>query len=153
GACCPGSAGTRKRSSSRTSKLSSIALEPRAGKECRTPTSPPWRECISASSNRSGTPVKSNPKSGSFKYSRPMARGIDVTVAAIVESRGRFLMVEERAGADQLVFNQPAGHLERGESLLTAVIREALEETGHRFDPEHVVGFYLWNSLDADTTY
>jgi 8-oxo-dGTP pyrophosphatase MutT (NUDIX family) len=98
-------------------------------------------------------PVKSNPKSGSFKYSRPMTRGIDVTVAAIVESRGRFLMVEERVGADNLVLNQPAGHLERGESLLTAVIREALEETGHRFDPEYVVGFYLWNSLDADTTY
>ena len=97
--------------------------------------------------------MKSNPKSGSFKYSRPMTRGIDVTVAAIVESRGRFLVVEERANGDSLVFNQPAGHLERGESLLAAVIRETLEETGHRFDPEHVVGFYLWNSRDADTTY
>ena len=82
-----------------------------------------------------------------------MTRGIDVTVAAIVESRGRFLVVEERANGDSLVFNQPAGHLERGESLLAAVIRETLEETGHRFDPEHVVGFYLWNSRDADTTY
>ncbi len=49
--------------------------------------------------------------------------------------------------------NQPAGHLEQGESLLAAATREALEETGHRFDPEHVVGFYLWRSEDADTTY
>ena len=51
------------------------------------------------------------------------------------------------------MLNQPAGHLEQGESLLAAVAREALEETGHRFEPEHVVGFYLWRSEDADTTY
>lgn len=81
-----------------------------------------------------------------------MTRGIDVTVAAIVERDGKFLMVEERAGGN-LVLNQPAGHLEQGESLLAAVARETLEETGHRFDPEHVVGFYLWRSEDADTTY
>jgi 8-oxo-dGTP pyrophosphatase MutT (NUDIX family) len=61
-------------------------------------------------------------------------------------------MVEERAG-DKLVLNQPAGHLEQGESLVAAAAREALEETGHRFDPEHVVGFYLWRSEEADTTY
>ena len=42
--------------------------------------------------------MKSNPKSANFKYSRPMARGIDVTVAAIIERDGKFLMVEERAG-------------------------------------------------------
>ena len=81
-----------------------------------------------------------------------MNRGIDVTVAAIIERAGKFLMVEERAGA-HLVLNQPAGHLEQGESLLAAVVREALEETGHRFEPEDVVGFYLWHSKDADTTY
>jgi 8-oxo-dGTP pyrophosphatase MutT (NUDIX family) len=81
-----------------------------------------------------------------------MTRGIDVTVAAIIERSGRFLMVEERAGTS-LVLNQPAGHLEQGESLLAAVAREALEETGHRFEPEHVVGFYLWHSEGADTTY
>ncbi len=83
-----------------------------------------------------------------------MTRGIDVTVAAVIERDGKFLMVEERAGtADKLVLNQPAGHLEQGESLVAAVAREALEETGHRFEPEHVVGFYLWRSPDADTTY
>jgi 8-oxo-dGTP pyrophosphatase MutT (NUDIX family) len=81
-----------------------------------------------------------------------MTRGIDVTVAAIIERDGKFLMVEERAGG-KLVLNQPAGHLEQGESLLAAATREALEETGHRFEPEHVVGFYLWRSEDADTTY
>ena len=81
-----------------------------------------------------------------------MTRGIDVTVAAIIERDGKFLMVEERAGGN-LVLNQPAGHLEQGESLLAAVTREALEETGHRFEPEHVVGFYLWHSEDAATTY
>jgi 8-oxo-dGTP pyrophosphatase MutT (NUDIX family) len=81
-----------------------------------------------------------------------MTRGIDVTVAAIIERGGKFLMVEERAGS-HLVLNQPAGHLEQGESLPAAVAREALEETGHRFDPEHVVGFYLWHSQDAETTY
>jgi 8-oxo-dGTP pyrophosphatase MutT (NUDIX family) len=81
-----------------------------------------------------------------------MTRGIDVTVAAVIERDGKFLIVEERAGG-HLVLNQPAGHLEQGESLLTAVTREALEETGHRFEPDHVVGFYLWRSEDADTTY
>jgi 8-oxo-dGTP pyrophosphatase MutT (NUDIX family) len=81
-----------------------------------------------------------------------MTRGIDVTVAAVIERDGRFLMVEERAGGN-LVLNQPAGHLEQGESLLAAVTREALEETGHRFEPDHVVGVYLWRSEDADTTY
>jgi 8-oxo-dGTP pyrophosphatase MutT (NUDIX family) len=81
-----------------------------------------------------------------------MTRGIDVTVAAIIERGGKFLMVEERA-AGALVLNQPAGHLEQGESLLAAVTREALEETGHRFEPEHIVGLYLWHSADADTTY
>ena len=81
--------------------------------------------------------MRSSPKSGSYKYSysRPMTRGIDVTVAAIIERDGKFLMVEERS-AGNLVLNQPAGHLEQGESLLAAVTREALEETGHRFEPE-----------------
>jgi 8-oxo-dGTP pyrophosphatase MutT (NUDIX family) len=96
--------------------------------------------------------VKSSPKSDSSKYSRHVPRGIDVTVAAIVERDGRFLMVEERSGSN-LVLNQPAGHLEQGESLLAAVVRETLEETAHHFEPSHVVGFYLWRSEEADTTY
>lgn len=82
-----------------------------------------------------------------------MARGIDVTVAAIVERGGKFLVIEERVEGGNLVLNQPAGHLEQGESLVTAVIRETLEESGHRFQPEHVVGFYLWRPHGAETTY
>lgn len=76
----------------------------------------------------------------------------NVTVAAIVERAGRFLMVEEHT-ADGLRLNQPAGHLEAGESLLQAVVREALEETAHAFTPECVVGVYLWPRPQGDITY
>ena len=69
----------------------------------------------------------------------------EVTVAAIVEKDGRFLMVEERAGG-RLVLNQPAGHLEDRETLLEAVIRETREETAWRFHPEALVGVYLWRN-------
>src|SRR5258707_14894588 len=65
-----------------------------------------------------------------------------VTVAAIVERDGRFLLVEEHT-ADGLRLNQPAGHLEAGETLVDAVIRETLEETAHGFTPEALVGVYL----------
>lgn len=68
----------------------------------------------------------------------------DVTVAAVVEREGRFLVVEERVRS-RLVINQPAGHLEKGESLVEAVVREALEETAWHFVPKAVVGIYLWN--------
>lgn len=69
----------------------------------------------------------------------------DVTVAAVIERDGRFLVVEERA-ARRIVINQPAGHLEAGESLAEAVVREAREETGFHFQPEAVTGIYLWNN-------
>ena len=69
----------------------------------------------------------------------------DVTVAAVVETAGRFLLVEERINRRR-VFNQPAGHVEHGETLLTAVVREAREETAWRFRPEGVVGVYLWRN-------
>ena len=77
---------------------------------------------------------------------------IDVTVAAIIERDGRFLTVEELAGG-QVVLNQPAGHLEVGESLLEAVVRETREETGHSFVPSSLVGIYLWQSAEAGTTF
>jgi len=82
---------------------------------------------------------------------RPMAHDIDVTVAAVIEREGRFLLVEERC-AGRLVLNQPAGHLEHGESLLAAVAREVREESGHSFTPTHIVGFYLWRS-EGGTTF
>ena len=67
----------------------------------------------------------------------------ELTVAAVVEQNGRFMLVEERVGG-RLVLNQPAGHVEDGESLLAAVVREALEETAWTFIPEATIGVYLW---------
>jgi 8-oxo-dGTP pyrophosphatase MutT (NUDIX family) len=69
----------------------------------------------------------------------------EVTVAAIVELDHRFLIVEERVSG-RLVLNQPAGHLEDGETLVEAVIRETREETAWRFRPEALVGTYLWRN-------
>ena len=69
----------------------------------------------------------------------------ELTVAAVVERQGRFLMVEERV-ARRLVFNQPAGHVEEGEDLLDAVVRETLEETAWEFTPQAIVGIYLWKN-------
>ena len=51
-----------------------------------------------------------------------------VTVAVVVEREGRFLMVEEEAELGRVVYNQPAGHVEKGETLEQAAVREALEE-------------------------
>ena len=76
----------------------------------------------------------------------------DVTVAAVIEREGRFLMVEEYVG-QSLVINQPAGHLEPNESLIEATIRETLEETAWRFEPEAVCGVYLWRHPERDVTY
>jgi phosphatase NudJ len=76
-------------------------------------------------------------------YGPEGAAGWRLTVAAIVEQGGRFLVVEETDGVNpELVLNQPAGHVDPGESILDAVIRETLEETGARFTPEAVVGIY-----------
>lgn len=72
-----------------------------------------------------------------------MALKLDLTVAAIAEDNGRFLFVQERA-ARRVVINQPAGHVEDGESPFDAVVREAREETGREFRPESLTGFYLW---------
>lgn len=76
----------------------------------------------------------------------------NVTVAAVLERDGRFLLVEEHT-ADGLRFNQPAGHLERGESLVEAAVRETLEETAHRFRPTALVGVYRWTVPGRDLTY
>ena len=72
----------------------------------------------------------------------------DVTVAAIAEKDGRFLLVEERI-RDRLVLNQPAGHVEPNETLLEAVIREAREETAWRFAPLALLGAYRWRRTPA----
>lgn len=66
-----------------------------------------------------------------------------VTVAAIVERDQRFLLVEEHT-PHGIAFNQPAGHLEAGESLQQAVIREVQEETAWQFVPQALVAVQLW---------
>jgi ADP-ribose pyrophosphatase YjhB (NUDIX family) len=65
-----------------------------------------------------------------------------VTVAAIVEQRGRYLLVEEET-PEGLRLNNPAGHLDAGESLLQAVVRETHEETARAFTPVALVGVYM----------
>jgi 8-oxo-dGTP pyrophosphatase MutT (NUDIX family) len=76
---------------------------------------------------------------------RNMARSPDITVAAVTETDGRFLVVEERINR-RLVFNQPAGHVEHGETLLDAVVRETREETAWGFEPKALIGVYLWRN-------
>lgn len=79
-----------------------------------------------------------------------------VTVAAIIERHQRFLLVEEQT-VDGIKFNQPAGHLDPGESLMAAAAREALEETAHEFVPSELVGVYLSryqsSRMPEDVTY
>lgn len=74
------------------------------------------------------------------------------TVAAVIEQDGKFLLVEEET-AEGIRFNQPAGHLEEGESLFAAVIRETYEETAHHFEPQHLLGVYHWRHPTKDLTY
>ena len=76
----------------------------------------------------------------------------DVTVAAVVERDGRFLLVEELTERG-LLFNQPAGHLEADESIIAAVVRETLEETAWEFAPEHLIGVYRWRPSGSEVTY
>jgi 8-oxo-dGTP pyrophosphatase MutT (NUDIX family) len=80
----------------------------------------------------------------------------NVTVAAIIERDGRFLLIEEET-SDGVRFNQPAGHLDPHESLQEAVVREVLEETAHDFTPTALVGMYLSRYRSArrkeDVTY
>ena len=76
----------------------------------------------------------------------------NVTVAAVVERDGRFLLVEEQTERG-LLFNQPAGHLEADESIVAAAARETLEETAWEFSPRHLVGVYRWRPSGSDVTY
>ena len=69
----------------------------------------------------------------------------NVTVAAIVRQDERFLLVEEHIEG-RAMLNQPAGHLEEGETLVEAVVRETLEETGWHFAPRALLGVYRWSS-------
>jgi 8-oxo-dGTP pyrophosphatase MutT (NUDIX family) len=79
-----------------------------------------------------------------------------VTVAAVIEQDGKFLLVEEHT-PEGLRLNNPAGHLDEGESLVQACAREALEETAHLFTPTSLVGIYMSRfqrpALQQDITY
>lgn len=75
-----------------------------------------------------------------------------VTTAAIVTRDDRFLMVEERSEG-RVVFNQPAGHIEGGESIFAAARRETLEETGWEVELSHFLGLYTYLSPVNNTTY
>ncbi len=75
-----------------------------------------------------------------------------VTVAAVIEQDSRFLLVKEYT-QDGIRFNQPAGHLENNEDLITAVIREVYEETAGHFVPESLIGLQLWQKQESDSTF
>ncbi len=73
----------------------------------------------------------------------------DVTVASVIaDGCGRFLLIEEQVRGRR-VLNQPAGHLERGETLVEAAIRETLEESAWEVEPEALVGTYQWTAPDG----
>jgi 8-oxo-dGTP pyrophosphatase MutT (NUDIX family) len=74
------------------------------------------------------------------------------TVAAVIERDGRFLFVEELIDGRK-VLNQPAGHLDPGESLAAACAREVMEETAHEFVPSDLVGIYRWKYEPKDVTF
>lgn len=79
-----------------------------------------------------------------------------VTVAAVIERDGRFLLIEEET-SDGIKLNQPAGHLDPNESLEQAAVREVMEEAAHEFIPDALVGMYMSRyysrSRNADITY
>lgn len=75
-----------------------------------------------------------------------------VTVAAIIEKDQRFLLVEEET-SNGIAFNQPAGHLEQGEDLISAVKREVAEETAWQFEPEHIVSVQLWRKNPTSPSF
>lgn len=74
-----------------------------------------------------------------------------LTVATVIERDGRFLMVEEYADGDELVYNQPAGHLDEHETLAAAAIRETLEETAWEIQVDAIVGLYYWTHPQGHT--
>ncbi len=75
-----------------------------------------------------------------------------LTVAAIAQQDGRFLVVEEKVHG-KLVINNPAGHLEEAENFVDAVRRETLEEAGWEFEPEAITGIYLWKNPSLQATF
>ncbi len=82
-----------------------------------------------------------------------MTKNLHITVASVIEKDGRFLMVEESAGG-KIVINQPAGHVEDGESLIEAAVRETYEETGWHIEPTALLSVYRWrHHANAETFF
>ncbi len=81
-----------------------------------------------------------------------MSRDTHVVAAAIVERDGKFLVVEERINGE-LKLNQPAGHWEDGETLLDAVRRETLEESGWEVEPVALLGAYAFEPEDLPYSF
>ena len=81
-----------------------------------------------------------------------MSWTLHVTVAAVIARADRYLLVEERID-DNILFNQPAGHLEPGETLVQAVQREVREETARHFEPDALVGVYQYEMSSKQRTY
>lgn len=77
---------------------------------------------------------------------------LHLTVAAVIERNKRFLMVEEVV-SNKNVINQPAGHVEYGESLRDAVVREVREETAWKFSPNAINGIYLWQHPNTEERF
>jgi len=84
-------------------------------------------------------------------YNPPMIWRPDLTVAAVVQRDGHFLVVEEQVRGRK-VFNQPAGHVEDRESVLEAAVRETFEETAWHFTPQYLLGLYLWRNEHSGQT-
>lgn len=83
-----------------------------------------------------------------------MSFDLHVTVAAVVENEGRFLMVYERDKTTGcMVYNQPAGHWDEGETLLEACVREAREETGWEIKLTHLIGLFTFTAPSNGRTY
>jgi 8-oxo-dGTP pyrophosphatase MutT (NUDIX family) len=87
-------------------------------------------------------PASRMPDARTSKVCRP-----HVTVACVIADGDRYLMVEEEVNG-QLVYNQPAGHLDEGESLIAAARRETLEETGWSVTVQHLIGVHQWRSTE-----
>ncbi|MEH6517753.1 MAG: NUDIX hydrolase [Halioglobus sp.] len=78
----------------------------------------------------------------------------NATVATVIEREGRYLLVEERdKTSGEMVFNQPAGHLEQGESLVAAAYRETMEETGWEIGLTGVLSVSLYTAPSNGITY
>src|SRR5690606_20670053 len=115
-----------------------------AGKASRTRTSRVSQRCTASCSMKSGWQAKSKPNSASSaSEAAPRVLPTDLTVSAVVQRDGRYLIVEERASG-VIVFTQPGGHIEAGESPEQAVVRETLEETRCTVEVESLLNVYLW---------